>query len=130
MLRLRGENLHLIATLQLMTQWHQLMVYLGSDTVRTQEGVDAKGKVESCTTRRHGLDFALGGEHEDFRSEKVQLDGIEEVHRVWLWVVQNLLDGAKPFVQLVLVLCIFYILAFLVFPMGSKTLFCYLIHTV
>ena len=129
-LRLRGENLHLVATLQFMTQWHELMVHLGSDTVRAQEGVDAEGKVECRTARRHGLDFALGGEHKDFRGKEVELDGVEEVHGVGLWVVKDFLDGAQPVVQFVFVLGELLLHAVLVFPVGSKALFGYFVHAV
>ena len=33
-LRLRGENLHLVAAVELMAQWHELVVHLRADTVR------------------------------------------------------------------------------------------------
>ncbi len=55
-------------------------------------------------------------------SEEVELDGIEEVHGIRLRIVQNLLDGAEPVVQLVLIFCIFTFVSFLVFPVGSKPL--------
>ena len=64
MLRVGGENLHLVAALQLMAQGHQLVVHLGTDTMRAQEGVYGEGEVESRTARRHGLDLALGREDE------------------------------------------------------------------
>ena len=35
MLRLRGKNLYLVATLQFVTQRYQLVVYLGTDTMTT-----------------------------------------------------------------------------------------------
>ena len=87
-----------------------------------------EGKVERRTSCWHCLDFSLRGKYEDFRSVEVQLDGIEEVHGVWLWIVQNFLDGAQPVVQFILVLGIFA--TFLVFPVSGKAFFCHLVHAV
>lgn len=47
MLALGSKNLNLVATLQLMAQRNQLMVYLGSDTVAAQEGMNLEGEVEA-----------------------------------------------------------------------------------
>lgn len=66
MLALGSKNLNLVATLQLMAQWNQLMVYLGSDTVAAQEGMNLEGEVEGSTACRHRLDFSLWCEDEDF----------------------------------------------------------------
>ena len=113
-----------------MAQWHELVVDLRADTVRAQERVDGKGEVEGCTAGGHCLDFALGGEHEDLGGEEVQLDSVEEVHRIGLRVVEDILDGTQPLVELVLVLRILALYTVLVFPVGSKTLFGHLVHTV
>ena len=66
MLGFGGDNLYLVATLQLMAQWYQLVVNFGSNTMRAQEGMDGEGKVEGCTACRHRLDFSLGREDKDF----------------------------------------------------------------
>ena len=66
MLALGSKNLNLVATLQLMAQRNQLMVYLGSDTVAAQEGMNLEGEVEGSTACRHRLDFSLWCEDEDF----------------------------------------------------------------
>ena len=92
--------------------------------------MDREGKVESRTACRQGADFALGGKYEYLACKEVELDGVEEVHGIGLWVVQYLLDGAQPLVQLVLVLGVFLANTVLVFPMGSKALLGYLVHTV
>ena len=113
-----------------MAQGHELMVHLCSDAVAAEEGVDGEGEVEGSTSRRHRLDLSLWGEDEDLRGEEVQLDGVEEVHGVGLWVVKDLLDGAQPVVELVLVLRIFLFDTVLVFPVGSETLLRNLVHTV
>ena len=128
MLTLGGKDLYLVAAVQLVAQRHQLMVYLGSDAVAAQEGMYLEGEVECCTSSWHRDDFSLRGEDEDFGCIEVELDGIEEVHRIRLRIVQNLLDSAQPVVQLVLILSIFATL--LVFPVGCKSLFCYLVHAV
>ena len=65
MLRVTGQDLHLVAALQLMTQWYKLVVHLRADTMTAQEGMYLEGKVECRTPGRHGLDLTLGCEHED-----------------------------------------------------------------
>ena len=92
--------------------------------------MDAEGEVQCRTSCRHGLDFSLGGEYENLGSEEVELDGVEEVHGVWLWVVKNLLDGTQPFVQLGLILGIFDVFSLLIFPVGGKPLLGYFVHAV
>ena len=132
MLRLRGENLYLVATLQAVAQWNKLVVYLGTDAMAAKEGVNLEGEIECRTTRRHRLDFTLRGEDENLRGEEVELDGVEEVHGIRLRVVEDFLDGAQPVVELAIVLASFLIgfVAFLVLPMGGKTLLGHLIHSV
>ncbi len=66
MLALGSKNLNLVATLQLMAQRNKLMVYLGSDTVAAQEGMNLEGEVEGSTACRHRFDFSLWSEDEDF----------------------------------------------------------------
>ena len=92
-LALTGEDFHLVATLQLMAQWHQLVVDLGTDAVASQESVYLESKVECRTVGWHRLDFTLWCEDEDFGCEEVELDGIEEVHGVRLRVIEDFLDG-------------------------------------
>ena len=87
-----------------------------------------ESKVERSAAGRHGLDFAFRGEHEYLGGKEVQLDGIEKVHGIGLWVVQNLLDGAQPFIQFVLILGIFTFV--FVFPVSRKALFGHLVHAV
>ena len=113
-----------------MAQRHELVVYLGTDTMRPQEGMDAEGKVQRRASSRHRLDLTLRCEDENLRSEEVEFDSVEEIHGIGLWVVKNLLDGAQPFVQFRLVLRKLFLHAVLVFPMGGKPLFGNLIHTV
>ena len=113
-----------------MAQWYQFVIHLGTDTVGSQEGMDGEGKVQGCTACRHRLDLTFRCEDKDFRCKQVQLDSIQEVHGVRLWVVQDLLDGVQPVVQLVFILCVLTIFALLVFPVGGKALFGYLVHAV
>ena len=128
MLTLGGKDLYLVAAVQLVAQRYQLMVYLGSDAVAAQEGMYLEGEVECSTSGWHRDDFSLRGEDEDFRCIEVEFDSVEEVHRIRLRIVQNLLDGAQPVVQLVFILSIFATL--LIFPVGCKSLFCHLVHAV
>ena len=69
------------------------MVYLSSDTVTAQECMDRESKIECRTVLRHSLDFSFGGEDKNFGCKQVQFDGIEEIERIRLWIVQNFLNG-------------------------------------
>ena len=129
-LRLGCENLYLVATLQFVAQRNQLVVNLSTDTMTAQEGVDGECKVECRTACRQSTDLALRRKHEYLTGKQVELDGVQEVHSIRLWVVQNLLDGAQPLVELVLVLGIFLLNTVLVFPVSCKSLFGNLVHTV
>ena len=131
-LRFRRENLHLVAALQFVAQGYELMVHLGADAVGAEEGVDAEGEIEGRAAGGHGLNLALWREDEYLAGKEVQLDGVEEVHGVGLWVVKNFLDGAQPLVQLGLVLgvLLFLVVALLVFPVGGQSLFGNLVHAV
>ena len=113
-----------------MTHGHQFMVYLGTDTMRAQERMDRECEVEHGTVGWHRLNLTLRCKDENLAGKKVQLNGIEEVHRIWLWIVENLLDGAQPFVQFVLVLRNLALSTILVFPVGCQTLLCNLVHAV
>ena len=132
MLRLRGENFHLVAALQMVAQRHEFMVDLGPDAMGAKEGMDLESKVEGCASGGHGHDFALGGEDEDFAGKKVELDGVEEVHGVGLRVVEDFLDGAQPVVEFAVAGVHFLraVVAFLVFPVGGKSLLGYFVHAV
>ena len=112
----------------MIAQTLQLVIDLGADAMGTEEGVDGEGKIEHGAARRHRLEVALGGHNEYLAGIEVQLDGVEEIHRIWLRIVQYLLDGREPAVEFVL--AVFGLLAsFLIFPMGCKTLLRNLVHT-
>ena len=111
-----------------MAQRHQLVVNLGTDAMAAEEGVYLEREVEGCASCRQGFDLALGREHENFARKEVELDGVEEVHGVGLRVIEDLLDGAQPVVKLALV--VHDHVALLIFPVGSKSLFCHLVHVV
>ena len=113
-----------------MAQGHQLMVHLRADTMAAEESVDGEGEVEGRAVGWQRADLSLRREHEYLAGKEVQFDGVEEVHRIRLGVVEDFLDGAQPVVEFVLVLRVFLFHAVLVFPMGGKSLFCHLIHTV
>ena len=113
-----------------MTQWYELVVHLCTNTMAAKEGVNGEGKVEGRTVSGQRTDLSFRSEHEDLTGKKVQFDGVKEVHSVWLWVVEDFLDGTEPFVQLCLVLRVFLFHTILVLPVSGKTLLCNLVHTV
>ena len=86
-------------------------------------------KAKSSAVQSAGmvLNSPFGGDHEDFRGVEVQLDGVEEVERVGLRVVEYFLDGVEPFFQFVLAVGR-GLAAFLVFPVCRKALFGHLVH--
>ena len=127
-LRVAGEYLHLVAALQLVAQRHEAVVDLGTDAMAAEEGVYLESEVEGRTACGHRLDLALWREDEYLGSEEVELDSVEEIHRVGLRVVENLLDGAQPVVELALVFSV--LLSLLVFPVGGEALLGYLVHAV
>ena len=128
MLRLGSEDFYLVATLELMAHRHQFVVDLGSDTMRAKESMDSKSKIKCGTICRHCLDFTFGRENEDFTGKEVELDGIEKVHRVGLRIIKDLLYGAQPVVQLIVIIAL--LVMFLIFPMGGKSLFGNFVHSI
>ena len=129
-LRLRRKNLDLVAALQTMAERNEFVVDLRADAMRTEERMDLEGEIERGTVCGHRFEFAFRRENEDFAGEKVQFDGVEEVHRVGLRVVENFLDGANPVVEFGFVLVFLAVFAGLVFPMGGKALFGDVVHAV
>ena len=122
-----GKNLHLVATLQTMRQRHQTMIHLGTYAMGTQCRVYAEGKIQYGTLRWHGLEITLRSNHHYLVGIQIQLDGIQKVHGIGLGVIQYLLDGREPLLQLVFAILL-SLASILVFPMGSKTLLCNIVH--
>ena len=125
-LRFGGQNLHLVAALQLMAERNELVIYFRTDTVAADVCVQGKSEIQCCRVLRHGLDFAFRSKYENFRSKQIQLDGIQKINGVRLGVVEYLLDGTQPFIQLALILTA---TAFFVFPMGGEALLRNVVHT-
>ena len=92
--------------------------------------MDGEGKVERRTVGGQRADLTLRRKNEYLAGKEIQFDGVEEIHRVGLRVVEYLLDGTQPFVQLVFVLSVFLFHAVFIFPVGGKSLLGYLIHAV
>ena len=116
-----------------MAKRHELVVDLCADAVRTEEGVYLKSEVESRTLRRHCLYFALRCEHEYLACKEVKLDGIEEIHCVGLWVVEDFLDSREPVVEFRIFINSLYARLqslLLILPVGSEALLCHLVHVV
>ena len=81
------------------------MVHLRTDTMAAEKRVDTECEIECRAVGRHRLELPFGRNYEDFRGVEVQLDGIEEVQGVRLWVVQDFFDGVEPFFQFVFAVC-------------------------
>ena len=76
-----------------MAQWHEFMVDLCTDTMASEEGMYREGKVEGRTSCRHSLYLSLWCEYEYLRGKEVEFYCVEEVHGVWLRVVEYFLNG-------------------------------------
>ena len=99
-LRFGGQNLHLIAALQLMAERNEFVIYFRADAVAADVCVQGKSEIQCCRVLRHSLDFAFRSKYENFRGKQIQLDGIQKINGVRLGVVEYLLDGTQPFIQL------------------------------
>ena len=95
-----------------------------------EESVYLKGKIECRTVCGHRDDVAFRGKDEYLGGKEVELYGIEEIHRIRLWVVENLLDSLQPAVEFVLsnLLGIHRVGIILILPMGSKALLGNVVH--
>ena len=124
LLRVRGQHLHLVATGQTVRHGHQLVVDLAGNAVCAQLGVQHEGHVQhrGVLGQRDGL--ALGREHDNLAGKEVELDGVQEVQRIGLGVLEDVLDGLQPCGQLAL----FLALANLVLPVGRKSALGDVIH--
>ena len=91
-LRLRGENLDLVTIRQAMTHGHKAVIDFSPNAMATHHGVDGKGKVENRGTLWEGQNVAFWGEDIEFGSKEVEFDGIEEVERVGLGIIEDFLD--------------------------------------
>ena len=122
------DNLHLISTLQYVTERHEFMVHFCTNAMRTEECMDMESEVERCSSGRERDYFSLGFEDKYLLSKEIELDSIEEIHSIWLWIIKNFLDSAEPVIEFSLI--IGFAIALLIFPMGGKSLLCNLIHAV
>ena len=94
------------------------MIHLRTDAMAAEKRVDTECKIECRAGGRQRLELPFGRNYEDFRGGEVQLDGIEEVQGVRLWVVQDFFDGVEPFFQFVFDVCCRFA-AFFLFQMGG-----------
>ena len=77
------------------------------------------------------LDFSFRRKYEYLLSKQVQFDGIEEVHRIRLWVVKDFLNSNQPFVQFCIIVSrgyVFLCSPVFVFPMSSEALLGNVVH--
>ena len=105
----------------------EFMIDFSSDAMGAEKGVDAESEVEHCATCRHRLELALRRHDEYLIGKEVELDGVEEVDGIWLWVVEDFLDLVEPFVESV-VGSLSVSVAILVLPVCSKAVLSDVIH--
>ena len=75
-----------------MTHGHKAVIDLSPNTMATHHGVDGKGKVENRGTLWEGQNVAFWSEDIEFGSKEVEFDGVEEVERVGLGIIEDFLD--------------------------------------
>ena len=87
----------------------------------------AESEVEDCAACRHCLELSFWRHDENLVGKEVELDGVEEIDGVGLWVVQDFLDLIEPLVEPV-VGAIRRVVAVLVLPMSRKAVLCDVVH--
>lgn len=107
-----------------MREGDELVVDFAGYAVDAELGVEGEGHIEHRRTGREGEQLPLGGKDDNLCGEEVEFEGVEEVDSVGRGVVEDVLDCLEPDVELTLLL----VLPYLVFPMGGKALFGYLVH--
>src|SRR5215213_6361755 len=83
-LLLRREDLHDVARLQLVVEWHDLPVHLRADAPVADVGVDRVREVERRRAGGEVLHLALRREDEDLVLEEVDLQRLQELLRLLL----------------------------------------------
>ena len=101
-----------------------MMIYLDTETFIPQLPVEGIGKVEPGSSLGESENFPFGGKDADLVGVKIELDRIEEVHRVRSGILQDLADRFYPAIELGVFLHVF---AF-VLPMGGKSTLRYIVH--
>ena len=88
--------------------------------------MNGESKIKCGCILRHRFNFTLRSKYKYLRCEKIKLDCIQKVKGIGLRIIQNFFDGFQPFAKLSFV---FTSSSFFVFPVCSKTLLCYIIHS-
>ena len=76
------EDLHLVGTPQYIRDRYGLVVHLSSDTMFAQVGVNHIGKVQDGRVLREGFYLTLWGEDEYLVGKEIELEVIQEGHRI------------------------------------------------
>jgi len=124
-LRPRGDDLDLIAVLQLGPQRQHAAVDLGADAMVADLRVDGVGEVDRRRALRQLDQVALGREAEHLVLEQLQLGVLQELLR-FLGVVDDVDQLAQP----AELLALGHLLALLVGPVRRQTQFRPLVHLV
>ena len=93
LLRVRREHFHLVAALQLLRQWHELMIHLAGNAVSAYLRVQIECHIEHRCTHRKGYQLAFWGENHNFARKKIELYGVEKIESIRLGILQNVLNG-------------------------------------
>ncbi len=78
LLLFRSDNLHLVATFELVTQRHKFIIDLSANAVVAQISVYLEGEVEHRGAYWHFAHLAFRCENDNLRGEKVELEGVKE----------------------------------------------------
>ena len=116
----RGEDLHLVATLQLVADGHHLAVDAPTSTLVAQLGVDMVGKVEHRGTYGELPKVTGRREHEHLVFVEIHLELVHGLHA--LRVLEHRADTREPLVEASLALHA------LIAPVGSHTALGNLVH--
>src|SRR5690625_6411141 len=86
-------------------------------------GMDAKCKIECCSTFGKYLDFSSRGVYEYFFTEKIVFEVIDKFNGVFFFVFQDFTDTVQPRIKVVVIADPF------ILPMCGKSSLCDLIHS-
>src|SRR5262245_6438133 len=100
------------------------MIHLRPDRLYTDRTVNSKGEIQSCRSDRKHFYIALRRIYINFFSNETWFEIMKKIDAVCLLAADHLTDLVKPFIK-----AAFIGGFFLVFPVGSQSLFSNLVHS-
>ena len=119
---LAGQDFHLVAALQFLSDGHVLVADFGSDALVAHLGVDAVGKIQNGGSHGQFEQVAFGREHKHFVFNQILLELVHQLHVVAGF--QHAAHVGQPFVHTALSAPDAF-----VSPVGGKSVFGNIVHS-